>query len=167
MYFHFIYYPLYILTMQVYHDYGRMPDSDQKIWLRSYILTPIALTDSGRHHNFRCLSWLRLRIMTPVNEHALSYHLSCERLCMAGLYDCSILQPGHLVGNRLGGTHDSINVQNIRSHSFACRSSQTMCHTTKEHLACHDLRKIWVYGGTRYPTTLKDQGLWIFGQAST
>jgi hypothetical protein len=29
---------------------------------------------------------------------------------MAGLDDCSILQPRHLVESRLGGTHDSINV---------------------------------------------------------
>jgi hypothetical protein len=35
--FHMIYYPLYMLIMQVYHDcgrmrfYGRMPDSGQKI----------------------------------------------------------------------------------------------------------------------------------------
>jgi hypothetical protein len=38
------------------------------------------------------------------------FYLSCERLHMAGLDDYNILQPGHLVGSRLGGTHDSINV---------------------------------------------------------
>jgi hypothetical protein len=37
MIFHVLYYPLYMLIMQVYHDssrmcdFGRMPDSDQKI----------------------------------------------------------------------------------------------------------------------------------------
>jgi hypothetical protein len=77
--------------------------------------------------------------------------LSCERLRMAGLDDCSILQPGHLVGNRLGGTHNSINVHNLRSHGFACTSSQAMSHATKEHLAWRDLRETRVSGGTRYP----------------
>jgi hypothetical protein len=79
--------------------------------------------------------------MTPVNDRT-AYHLSGERLRMVGLDDCSILQPRHLVRNRLGGTHDSINVQNLRSHSFACRRIQAMCRTTKEHLAYRDLRKI-------------------------
>jgi hypothetical protein len=67
--------------------------------------------------------------------------LSCERLYMARLDDCSILQPGHLVKNRLGGTHDSISVQNLRSHGFACTSSQAMSHATKEHLAWCDMRE--------------------------
>jgi hypothetical protein len=75
--------------------------------------------------------------------------LSCERLCLAGLDECNILQPGHIVQNRLGGTHDSINVKNLRLHSFACRSSRAMWRETKEHLICCDLRKIQVSGGTR------------------
>jgi hypothetical protein len=50
-------------------------------------------------------------------------YLSCERLRMAGLDDCSILQPRHLVRNRLGGMHDSISVQNLRSLGFTCTSS--------------------------------------------
>jgi hypothetical protein len=37
-------------------------------------------------------------------------YLSYERLCMAGLHDCSILQPVNLVKNKLGGMHDSISV---------------------------------------------------------
>jgi hypothetical protein len=49
--------------------------------------------------------------------------LSCERLRMVELDDYSILQLGHLVGNRLGGMHDSISAQNLRSHDFTCRSS--------------------------------------------
>jgi hypothetical protein len=86
---------------------------------------------------------------------------------MAGQDDCSILQPGHLVRNRLGGMHDLISVQNLRSRSFACKSSEAMGRTTKQHLACHDLRKILVSGVTRYPTTLEDQGHRMSGQAST
>jgi hypothetical protein len=78
-------------------------------------------------------------------------YLSCERLCMAGLDDCSILQPGHLVRNRLGGTHDWISVQNLSSHGFACTSSHAKSHAMKEHLAQHDLRQTRVSGGTRYP----------------
>jgi hypothetical protein len=96
----------------------------------------------------------------------LSYHLSCERLHMVRLDDCSILQAGHLVGNRLGGTHDSISVQNLKLHSFTRRSSQVMCRVTKEHLACRDLRKSRVSRGTRYPKTLEDQGPRMSGQAS-
>jgi hypothetical protein len=74
--FHIIYYPLYILIMQVYHDsermrdFGCMPDSGRKIWLRSYIQTLVALPDSGRCHNFGRISWLRLHNITPINERA-------------------------------------------------------------------------------------------------
>jgi hypothetical protein len=63
---------------------------------------------------------------------------------MAGLDDCSILQPRHLVQNKLVGMHDLISIQTLRSHSFACGSSQAMRYTTKEHLAWSDLRKIRV-----------------------
>jgi hypothetical protein len=54
---------------------------------------------------------------------------------MAGLDDCGILQPGYLDGNRLGGMLDSISIQNLISHNFACMSSQAMSCATKEHLA--------------------------------
>jgi hypothetical protein len=91
--------------------------------------------------------------------------LSCERFCMARLDDCNILQPGHLVWNKLGGTHDSINVQTLRSHSFTCGSSHAMHRMTKEHLAWCDLRKTRVSGGTRYPITMEDQCLRMSGQA--
>jgi hypothetical protein len=86
---------------------------------------------------------------------------------MAGLDDYNILQPGHLVRNRLGGMHDLISVQNLRSHSFTCGSSLAMCRVTKEHLACLSLRQTHVSGRTRYPTTLEDQGLRMSGQVST
>jgi hypothetical protein len=43
----------------------------------------------------------------------LVQYLSCERLRMAGLDDYNTLQPGHLVRSKLGGTHDSISVQNL------------------------------------------------------
>jgi hypothetical protein len=51
-----------------------------------------------------------LYLFQLVQQHL---YLSCERLCMGGLDDCNILQPEHLVGSRLGGAHDSINVQNL------------------------------------------------------
>jgi hypothetical protein len=70
--------------------------------------------------------------------------LSCERLRSAGLDDCSILPPGHLLKNRLGGTHDSISIQNLRFHGFACMSSQAMSRVTKEHLPWRNLRETWV-----------------------
>jgi hypothetical protein len=40
-------------------------------------------------------------------------HLSCERLHMDRIDDCNILQPRHLAGNRMGGTHDSVSVENL------------------------------------------------------
>jgi hypothetical protein len=61
---------------------------------------------------------------------------------MAGLDDCSILQPKHLAENKLGGTHDLISTQNLKSHNFTSGSSLAMSCMTKEHFACHDLRKI-------------------------
>jgi hypothetical protein len=112
-----------MLIMQVYHDSGRTSRLRSTLQLWTYLLTPVAHHGSGR---WAC---------------RLSYHLSCERLRIAGLDDCSILQPKHLVGNRLGGTHDLISAQSLRSHSFACGSSQAMSHATKEHLAWRDLRK--------------------------
>jgi hypothetical protein len=64
---------------------------------------------------------------------------------MAGLDDCNILQPRHIVGSRLGGTHDSINVQNLSSNGFVCSSNQAMSRATKDHFAWRDLRilSIW------------------------
>jgi hypothetical protein len=60
--FHIIYYLLYMLIIQVYHDsrcmrdFGRMLDSGRKIRLRLYIPTPVSLSDSDRRHNFERLS---------------------------------------------------------------------------------------------------------------
>jgi hypothetical protein len=92
------------------------------------------------------------------NEILFPMYLSKQHLCisyeglrMAKLDDCNILLPGHLVRNRPGGVHDLISVQNLRSHGFACMSSQAMCHVTKEHLAWHDLRESQVSSGTQYP----------------
>jgi hypothetical protein len=85
--------------------------------LRSYVrlrledMTPLVYPDFGRTSRFQ------LYLLTPVAHHGsscrMSYHLICEKLGMVGLNDCIILQPGHLVGSRLGGTHDSISVQNL------------------------------------------------------
>jgi hypothetical protein len=60
---------------------------------------------------------------------------------MARLDDCNILQHGHLVGSRMGVTHDLINIQNLRSLSFACMNSLAMSCATKEHLDWCDLRQ--------------------------
>jgi hypothetical protein len=70
---------------------------------------------------------------------------------MVGLDDCSILQPRQLVISRLGGMHDSISIQNLSSHGFACMSSQDMSRVIKEHLALRDLRQTRVSEGTQYP----------------
>jgi hypothetical protein len=135
--------------------------------------TSLGRYDSGRLTRLRSTSQLQTHLLTLVTyhdfgrwTHCMSYYLSCERLRMAGLDDCSILQPRHLVRNRPGGTYDLISAQNLRSHSFACRSNQAMCRATKEHLACRGLRQTRVSGGTRYQKTLKDQGLRISGHVS-
>jgi hypothetical protein len=67
--FHIIYYPLYMLIMQVYHDSDRMrdfdhmPDSDRKIWLRSRLRppfpTPVDITTSDVSPDPDHASWLR------------------------------------------------------------------------------------------------------------
>jgi hypothetical protein len=148
--FYIIYYPLYMLIMQVYHDFSRMCDFGH-------------MPDSGHPSRLLSTSQLRTHLLTLFTHHdssqwarRLSYRLSGKRLHMVGLDDCNIFQPGHLVRNRLGGMHDLINVQNLRSHNFACGSSQAMCRTTKEHLACRSLRQTRVSGWTRYPKTLED-----------
>jgi hypothetical protein len=86
-------------------------------------------------------------------------YLSCERLHMAGLDDCNILQPGHLVRSKLGVTHDSINIQKLSPYGFACTSSQAISRVTKEQLAWHNLRQTRVFGGTQYHATWMDQDL--------
>jgi hypothetical protein len=78
-------------------------------------------------------------------------YLNYERLHMVRLDDCNILQPRYLIGSRQRGTHDSIIIQNLSSQDVACTSSQSLSHTTKEHLAQHDLRQTRVSGGTQYP----------------
>jgi hypothetical protein len=135
--------------------------------------TSVVYLDFGCPSRLRSMSQLWTYLLTPVMHHDsdrwaryLSYHLSCERLRMAGLDDCNILQPRHLVRNRLGGMHDLISIQNLRLHSFSCGSSQATCRATKEHLACRGLWQTWVSGWTRYPTTLEDQGFWMSGKAS-
>jgi hypothetical protein len=51
-----------------------------------------------------------LYLFNLVQQHL---YLSYERLHMARLDDCSILQPGYLVRSRLGGTHDLISIQKL------------------------------------------------------
>jgi hypothetical protein len=78
------------------------------------------------------MSWLWSYLLTSVMHHGsgwwachMSYHLSCERLCMLRLDDCSILQPEHLVRSRLRRTHDSFSIRNIsisQLHKFKCQA---------------------------------------------
>jgi hypothetical protein len=60
--------------------------------------TPVGRHDSGRMSRFRSTSRLWSYLLTLIVYHSsgrwvcyMSYHLSCERLRMAGLDDCSIL----------------------------------------------------------------------------
>jgi hypothetical protein len=108
-----IHYPLYMLIIHVYYDFGRMPDFGRKIWLESYISTPDALLDFFMS---RLWSYLLISVAHHNSDRLvcnMSYHLSCERFRMIGLYDCSILQLGYLVKSRLGGMHNSISIQNL------------------------------------------------------
>jgi hypothetical protein len=49
------------------------------------------------------IQWNIILVAFVLFLHKQHLGLSCERLRMAGIDDCSILQPGHLVQNRLGG----------------------------------------------------------------
>jgi hypothetical protein len=70
--FHIIYYPLYILIMQVYHDsgrmcdFGRMPDSGHISRLRSHFLTSVDITTSDISPGSGCPSRLRSMSAPPV-----------------------------------------------------------------------------------------------------
>jgi hypothetical protein len=70
--FHIIYYPLYMLIMQVYHDSGRMhdfghmPDSDHISRLRSHFLTPIDVTTSDVSPDSSCASRLWSMSALPI-----------------------------------------------------------------------------------------------------
>jgi hypothetical protein len=101
-------------------------------------------------YTFHIMKYFLYCICVIFCANNISY-LNCERLRMSGLDDYNILQPGYLVGHRLGGMHDSISVQNLSLHGFACTSSQAMSHMTKEHLAWHDLRQTRVSRGTQCP----------------
>jgi hypothetical protein len=116
--------------------------------LRSEDATPVVCPTPVERHDSDCISWLRLTsqlrsyLPTPVAHHGsgrwaccMSYHLSCERICMIGLDDCSILQPEHLVRSRLGETHDSFSVQNLNISWLLMFNYQAMCHVTDRHLA--------------------------------
>jgi hypothetical protein len=89
-------------------------------WLRSEDTTPVLYPDTGHSSRFWSMSRLRSYPLTLIMHHGsgrwscrMSYHLRCERLCMAGLDDYNILQPRHLVRSRVGGTYDSFSVQNL------------------------------------------------------
>jgi hypothetical protein len=164
IYFHIIYCPLYMLIMQVYHDsacmrdFGCMPDSSRKMRLWSYARLHSEDMTLVIYPDFNRTSRLQSYLLTPVAQYGsgrwvchMSYHLSCERLRMAGLDDCNILQSGHLVRSRLRGMHDSFSIQNLNISHFHMFKSQAMCRSTNEHLACFDLRETWVFRRTWYP----------------
>jgi hypothetical protein len=133
-------------------------------WLRLYArlrledMTPVVYLNSSCTSWLWLMSWLWSYLLTLVTHHVssrwacrMSYHLSCERLCMAGLDDCNILQPGHLVRNRLGGMHDSFSIQNLSILRLCMFKSQAMCRVTNQHLAQLDLRETRVSRRTWYP----------------
>jgi hypothetical protein len=153
-----------MLIMQVYHDFGRMPDSRPKmrLWLYARLwskdMTPIVYPDSGHTSRLRSTSRIWSYLLTPVVHHGsdqwadrISYHLSYERLHINGLDDCSILQLEHLVRSRLGGVHNSFNIWNLSISWLRMFKCQAMCYATDEHLARLDLRETRVSRRTRYP----------------
>jgi hypothetical protein len=151
-----------MLIIQVYHDSGcmhdfcRMPNSGQKMWLQSEDMTSFIYSDSDHTSRLWLMSRLRSFLLTLVVHHGsirwagrMCSHLSYERLHMVELDDCNILQPGHLVRSRLGGVHDSFSVQNLiisRLRMFKC---QVMCHATGRHLAQLDLIETSISRRTR------------------
>jgi hypothetical protein len=70
-----MYYPLYMIIMQVYHnsgrmrDFGRIPDFGRKMRLRSEDMTPIVYLDSGDTSRLRLTSRLRSYLMNSVAHH--------------------------------------------------------------------------------------------------
>jgi hypothetical protein len=54
---------------------------------------------------------------------------------MDRLDECNILWLGHLVGSRLRGMHDSINIQNLSISRLRMFKSQAMFRMINEHLA--------------------------------
>jgi hypothetical protein len=122
------------------HNSDRMPNSIQRMWLRSKDMTLVVYPDSRRTSQFWSTSWLRSYLLTSVAHQdsgqwacRMSYHLSYKRLCMAGLDDCGILQHEHLVKSRLGGTHDSFNIWNSNISQLRMLKCLAMCRTTNEH----------------------------------
>jgi hypothetical protein len=80
-------------------------------------MTPVISLNSAHTSWLWLTIWLRSDLLTPIAHHGsgrwacyMSYHFSCERHCMVGLDDYNILHSGHLVGSRLGGTHDSFSI---------------------------------------------------------
>jgi hypothetical protein len=135
--------------------------------LRSYArlrledMTPIIYPNSGCTSQLRSTSWLLSYLLTPVTHHdsgrwacRMSCQLICERLHMAELDDCNILQLKHLVRSNLSRVHDLFSVQNLsisRLHMFKC---QAMYLTTNEHLSRLDLTETRVSRRTQYPCNL-------------
>jgi hypothetical protein len=152
--FYIIYYPLYMLIMQAHLDSG------DTSWLWSHFWAPVDIMTPAVSLDFDCASLLRSMSTPPILPPQLWNILHGRARWLQHLI------AGHLVRNRLGGTHNLFSVQNLKLHSFTCRSSQARCHATKEHLACRGLRPTWVSRGTRYPTILEDQGLRMSGQTS-
>jgi hypothetical protein len=138
-------------------------------WLRSYARlwledvtpvvcpTPVVYLNSGHTSRLRSTSQLRSYLLTPVAHHGsgrrvgcMSYHLSCERLYMGSIDDCSILQPKHLVRSKLGWTHDSFSIWNLSIPWLRMFKCQTMCRATDRQLAQLNLRETRAYKRTRY-----------------
>jgi hypothetical protein len=108
-------------------------------WLLSEGMTPVVYPDSGRPSWFWSTSRLWSYPLASVTHHSsgrwaccMSYHLSCEGLHMAELDDCSILQPGHLVKSKLGGTHDLFIIRNLSISRLCMFKCQAMCRATND-----------------------------------
>jgi hypothetical protein len=68
----------------------------------------------GLHHVLIYVSYNKILFLLYLFQLVQQYlYLSCERVCMARLDEDNILPLGHLVRSRLGGTHDSISIQNL------------------------------------------------------
>jgi hypothetical protein len=97
----------WLLSYAWFRSYAQLQLEDMNARLRSDDMTSVIYPDSDRTSQFWTTSWLWSYLLTSVVHHGssrwacrMSYHLGYERLHMAWLDDCNILQPGHLVRSR-------------------------------------------------------------------
>jgi hypothetical protein len=127
------------------HDFGHLPNSGRKTWLRSYIPTLDAHPDFGRHHDSGHAS--RLRPMSVL--HVLPFQLWKTPHGRARWLQ-------HLTGQTLSQKQtgrDASLLQRSKPRHLTTSHVQVSGHVPRNqrHLAWLDLRETRVSERTRYP----------------